>query len=98
MRSKWMKDCITLQEINELRIFGNTILAYTDVEDIIKDTFIKVREKIFPQVISIFLFSKEGYIERYKIYGKDKYENTINDSWLPKERYEPGMSFSGKAA
>jgi GAF domain-containing protein len=98
MRGKWMKDCITLQEINELRIFGNTILAYTNIENIIKDTSLKVKEKIFPQVISIFLFSKEGCIERYKIYGKDKFENIINDSWLSKENYEPGVSFSGKAA
>jgi GAF domain-containing protein len=93
-----VKDCITLQEINELRKFGNTILTYTNVEDIIKDTFSKVEEKIFPQVISIFLFSKEGFIERNRIHGKDRDGAIIEDSWLSKEKYAPGVSFSGKAA
>ncbi|MBP0002890.1 MAG: GAF domain-containing protein [Cyanobacteria bacterium SBC] len=93
-----MKDCVTLQEINDLRIFGNTILTYKSVEDVVKYTFLKIKEKIFPQVISIFLFSKEGCIERFKIYGIDKYEKIISDSWLSKESYEPGISFSGRAA
>jgi len=93
-----MKDYITLQEINELKIFGNSILRCDDIEDVIRETFTKIEERISPQIASVFLFSKEGCIEKYKSKGIDKNRQTINETWLPKENYKPGQSFSGKAA
>ncbi|NJL90486.1 MAG: DUF1822 family protein [Coleofasciculaceae cyanobacterium SM2_1_6] len=93
-----MKDYITLQEINDLRIFCNSILRHDDIEDVIRDTFTKIEERISPQIISVFLFSKEGRIEKYRSRGIDKDRQTINETWLPKENYKPGESFSGRAA
>lgn len=92
-----METGVTLQEITELRKFGNTILVLSDIESIVEKAFLKVEEKLFPQVISLFLFSKEGCIERYKIYGKDKDGDFLDNSWLQGEKYAPGASFSGKA-
>jgi hypothetical protein len=89
---------VNLQDITELRKFGNKILTFTDVESVVEETYREVVRKLKPQTFSLFLFSKEGCIERYKIYGEDKYGIPIEDTWFLKESYEPGESFSGKAA
>jgi len=93
-----MKDGITLNEITDLRRFGNTLLGLPNVELVVEKAFTKIRERIFPQVVSLFLFSKDGFIERYKIIGADREGHPIADSWLHGEKYKPGESFSGKAA
>lgn len=93
-----MEACVTLQEITELRKFGNAILTFTDVDAVVEETFKNIEAKLLPQTISFFLFSKEGCMERYKIHGRDKYNNIVENSWLSGEKYEPGESFSGKAA
>ncbi|AFZ03907.1 GAF domain-containing protein [Calothrix sp. PCC 6303] len=89
---------ISLQEITELRKFGNTILTFSSVNIIVEETFLEIKRKLSPQVISIFLFSKDGFLERYEISGRDRGDVVIEASWLHDERYKPGESFSGKAA
>jgi GAF domain-containing protein len=123
---------ISLQEITELRRFGNDLIEktiainYTAIEgkikelkplrditeqekyiedtykkvldEIIKETFQRIQKKLNPQVISIFLFSKDGYLNRYSTEGKDAQNRPIENTWLKSERYEVGQSFSGKAA
>jgi GAF domain-containing protein len=93
-----MEAGISLQEITELRKIGNTILTFSSVSTIVEEAFLEVRRKLSPQVISIFLFSKDGLLERYEIDGEDKTGAVIDASWLHDEKYKPGQSFSGKAA
>lgn len=93
-----MEAGISLQEITELRKFGNTILTFPSVGLIVEEAFLEIRKKLSPQVISIFLFSKNGFLERYEIDGRDKDGAVIEASWLHDEKYKPGQSFSGRAA
>lgn len=93
-----MEAGISLQEITELRKFGNAILTFPNVSLIVEETFLEVKKKLSPQVISIFLFSKDGFLERYEINGKDRNDAVIEASWLHYEKYKPGQSFSGRAA
>ncbi|GBF81247.1 GAF domain-containing protein [Aphanothece sacrum] len=83
----------TLQEQEQLvdKIFKQTL------DDIINQTFNKIRAVLNPQVISVFLFSKDGCIEKYKTWGKDCDNQEIENGWLKDEKYERGQSFSGKA-
>ncbi|MCU0566794.1 MAG: GAF domain-containing protein, partial [Oculatellaceae cyanobacterium Prado106] len=93
-----MEAGISLQEITELRKFGNAILTFSSIGQIVEATFAEIRRKLSPQVISIFLFSKNGQLERYKIDGRDRAGMAIDPAWLADEKYSPGESFSGKAA
>lgn len=93
-----MESGISLQEITELRKFGNIILTFPEISLIVEETFLEVKKKLFPQVLSIFLFSKDGFLERYEMNGTDKSGDVIESSWLHDEKYKPGQSFSGRAA
>lgn len=93
-----MEAGISLQEITDLRKFGNTILTFPSVSLIVEETFLEIKKKLSPQVVSIFLFSKDGFLERYELNGRDKHGSVIDASWLHDEKYRPGESFSGKAA
>lgn len=93
-----MKIGITLEEVNELREFGNKLLRCKRLDEVIDITFLKVEQGLAPQVISLFLFSKDGTLRRFKIKGFDTNGEKIKDSWLSDEEYQPGESFSGRAA
>lgn len=72
------------------------------LEKVVEKTFKRIQQKLNPQVVSLFLFSKEGYLERYRIEGKDINNRPLENTWLKTEsgpeKYEPGQSFSGRAA
>jgi len=89
---------ITLEEVNELREFGNRLLRCKTLEEVVSVTFSKIEEKLHPQVISLFLFSKDGTLKRERMKGFDVYGMEIEDNWFPDEEYKPGESFSGRAA
>jgi GAF domain len=93
-----MENGISLQEINDLCDFGNDILSLPNVDTIVRKAFNEIHNRLHPQMVSIFLFSKNGLLERYKISGKDTSGFEINSSWLADEKYKPGESFSGRAA
>jgi GAF domain-containing protein len=93
-----MEAGISLSEITALRPFGNQLLQCQNIHEVVEVVFEKIDQEIHPQVISLFLFSKDGRIRRFKIYGRDYQGQPIEDSWLLGESYLPGESFSGKAA
>ncbi len=92
---------ISLSDITKLRKFGNQLLARKTLSQICDDTFNLIEKEIHPQVSSIFIFQKDGYIERVGIRGIDIDRNRIPADWLNKrndedrERYRPGDGFSG---
>lgn len=90
--------CISLAEITELRQFGNKLLNCKDIKEVTEESFNKIEQKLNPQVISLFLLSKNGLLERFKIHGIDSEGESISDDWLKSESYNPGDSFSGRAA
>jgi GAF domain-containing protein len=88
---------ISLEDINNLREFGNKILLCTSIEEISDILFQEIATTISPQVSSLFLFLKNGLLERVNIRGQNqKGEQIQQDKWLPRECYERGESFSGK--
>lgn len=89
---------VSLQELSYLRKVGNVLLRSKEIEEVIQESFKRIEEKLHPQVISLFLFSKDGFIERFYIQGVDKNGIAIGQDWLENEKYHPGESFSGKAA
>ncbi len=81
----------TLNEINR------TLMNCHTQEDVINEALRQVRHHLQVQVASMFLFNKDGYIQRVGIDGVDKDNNPIDgQQWLPDEKYLPGESFSGK--
>ncbi len=81
----------TLNEINRKLIVCKTL------EEVTTEALKQVRHHLNVQVASMFLFSKDGYIQRVGIDGVDKDNNSIDGKqWLPNEKYLPGESFSGK--
>lgn len=86
------------EEVFELRKFGNKILTECEITPILDKVFSLIHYQLGVQVASVFLFSKEGCIERVGISGFDLKGKLISNDWLEKERYSPGESFSGSAA
>jgi GAF domain-containing protein len=67
-------------------------------KEIIHNALKKVAEKIDAQIVALFLFSKDGVLERVGIFGEDFHRNPITDEWYSTESYRAGESFTGKAA
>jgi GAF domain-containing protein len=92
---------LSLEDINIVCEFGNKVLSSTSLGEISELLFDLVEKNIPVQVSSLFLFLKNGVIERISIRGRDIEGNYIEDSWLGEgsykgESYWPGESFSGK--
>jgi hypothetical protein len=92
---------ISLNDIKVVRNFGNKALQCTTLQDVAELLFDLVDKNINVQVCSLFLFLKNGEIERVNIRGRDNRGEPIDNSWLDEENgkhehYEPGTSFSGK--
>lgn len=92
-----MEPNLGLQQLNDLLEVRNTLMKCRNVEEVIRDALTKVRQRLHSQVASIFLFSKDGFVERRGINGVDKDGLPIDNTWFQNEKYKPGESFSGKA-
>jgi GAF domain-containing protein len=96
---KSQEPTISLDDVDALCQFGNQVLLCQTIEEICAILFDLVEERIQPQVSSLFLFMKNGCIERVNIRGIDRKQKTISNSWLNdgnmRENYLPGESFSG---
>ena len=68
-----------------------------NLTDVVQVALKQVRKHLNSQVASLFLLNKDGLLARVGIEGTDGRNKAIDNQWLPKEQYEPGQSFSGKA-
>jgi GAF domain-containing protein/two-component sensor histidine kinase len=93
MRREELKE--ELKSIFEIR---NALLAGADIPTVIHTALETVAARLLPQAASIFLFSKEGYLERVGIRGVDKDGRAIPNDWFRDERHGVGASFTGRAA
>ncbi len=88
-----------LDQLKSLNEFRNTLMQCQDkgIDEVAQEVLKQVRDKLSSQIASIFLFSKDGVIERKGINGVDKDGNPIDNTWFPDDKYKPGASFFGKA-
>jgi len=93
-----VKDGVTLEEVNDLREFGNKLLGCKSITEVVDATFTRIEQKLTPQVVSLFLFSKDGTLKKFKTRGLDTSGFQVESSWFLSEQYLPGESFSGRAA
>lgn len=83
-----------LRSLNEI---NRKLIGCQTLEEVTTEALKQVRYHLKVQVASIFLFNKDGYIQRVGIEGVDKDNNPIDGKkWLADEKYLPGQSFSGK--
>lgn len=86
------KDFLGLRELD-------TSIIRQSKQEIIDNALKVVCEQLNAQTAAIFLFSKDGFLERAGIRGFDKDTRVINgNNWFPEEKYELGESFTGRAA
>jgi nitrogen-specific signal transduction histidine kinase len=84
-----------LRNIFEIR---NALLTCGDIPTVIQTALAAVAARLLPQTVAVFLFSKDGYLERVGIRGVDKDGARISNDWFSDERHEVGASFTGRAA
>jgi signal transduction histidine kinase len=85
------------QRLNDTSDVRNRLADCKTPEDAARAAVELVRERLVPQVASIFLFDKAGWLKRVAIAGTDANGAEITDSWFPEERYRSGESFTGRA-
>jgi GAF domain-containing protein len=85
------------QQLDNLLEVRNALLRCRNLPEVIELALEIIHQRLNPQVASIFLISKAGFIERRGIKGTDKNGQPIPSTWFAEERYQPGESFSGKA-
>ncbi|MFZ2410038.1 MAG: GAF domain-containing sensor histidine kinase, partial [Candidatus Methanoperedens sp.] len=88
--------CPETQNIDQIFEFRNTLMQLKTIEEVISNALDFAFKKIQAQTVSLFLFSKDGILERVGIVGKDKDGLPIDDNWFSDERHEAGVSFTGK--
>jgi GAF domain-containing protein len=71
--------------------------ASPKLSDFVQVALNQIRKHLNSQVASLFLLNKDGVLVRVGIEGTDVRNQAIDNQWLPKEQYNPGESFSGKA-
>ena len=91
-----MLSATPLNQLKTLIHVRNTLMQSQSIEELVEKALERIREELDVQVASIFLFSKDGVIERVGINGFDKNGKPIDNSWFPENKYEPGASFSGR--
>ena len=81
---------ISNQEI--LQIIGSK-------KEIIDNALDIIQKEVDAQLVSLFLFSKEGKLKRYGLKGYDRYGKEISSNWYENEAYYVNdSSFVGRAA
>jgi anti-sigma regulatory factor (Ser/Thr protein kinase) len=82
--------------LTDLFVTCNSIAVCPTVPTTIRTSLSIVRDRVRAQCASLFLFSKDGYLQRQAICGVDASGNELTDSWFSNECYAPGVSFTGK--
>jgi hypothetical protein len=84
-------------ELKNIFAIRNSLIVLQELDAIVDCALEFVQEHLQSQSASIFLFSKEGYLERVAIRGTNAQNKSIGKDWFHPERYLPGSSFTGKA-
>jgi GAF domain len=108
---RFYDDIVLNEDLNEVLEERNEIIGFvgnrekldsdqivTSKKEIIQNALERVSVKLKAQTVALFLFSKDGSLERAGIFGKDSRGYTIDENWYFDESYSIGESFTGKAA
>jgi signal transduction histidine kinase len=82
-------------ELKELFGIRNSLLECRTLECLLERSANLARRRVKAQIASIFLFSKDGLLQRKVIDGRDKEGNPIPSTWYSHETYKPGEIFTG---
>jgi hypothetical protein len=93
-----MAELSLIEILDDLPKVRNTLLDCKNRDEVVTAALNIIRKRLHPQITSIFLFSKDGRLERVGTQGIDVDGNPIDNSWFPEESYEIGESFTGKVA
>lgn len=89
----------TLQQFRNELIHTERTLLENRKNAVIQTALQRVREMLHAQIVSIFLFTKDGRLHRVGIEGVDQSGQPIDHhTFYPRERYAVGESFTGRAA
>lgn len=89
----------TLQQFRNELIHTEQTLLENRKNAVIQTALQRVREMLHAQIVSIFLFTKDGRLHRVGIEGVDRSGQSIDhQTFYPAECYAVGESFTGRAA
>lgn len=93
---KGMKHAKVRERLNFLNEISSSIVRSKCQEEAINTALNQIYMRLNVQVVSLFLFSKNGVIQRVAIKGHDKNGKPISNQWLSNEQYNPKESFTGR--
>lgn len=88
-----------LEELKDIFRFRNGLLTCKSIKEVVDTALKTVRSRLHSQTASVFLFSKDGWLQRAGITGisgSSRNKVAITDDWFSNEAYEAGNSFTGK--
>jgi hypothetical protein len=86
-----------VSDIRKQPVFSFALNHLETKENILRQAVKLVREKLSSQIAAIYLFSKQGNLQRVYFEGVDKEGRAISSYWLRNETYALGETFIGKA-
>jgi len=84
------------RKLKELFGIRNSLAICRSKEELVNKSIEIALSKLRSQTASVFLFSKNGLLERVAIKGIDREGQPISNKWYSNERYHEGESFSGR--
>jgi len=85
-----------LEELQNLFSIRDMLAKCASLDDLVRKAVCVTQRQIQSQTASLFLYSKDGMLERRAFAGFDKSGAPIGNQWFPEERYASGVSFTGK--
>ena len=82
-----------LQDHFEIR---NVLFRCETIKEVVQTALKILVKRLNSQVASVFLFSKDGYLERISLRGTDKNGVPIDDAWYQNEKYLVGKGLTGR--
>lgn len=82
-----------LADLFEMR---NTVQQCRSIDEVLHRCISVARNHVDAQSASVFLYSKDGVLERKAFQATSKEGNALDDKWFPEDRYAIGDSFTGR--
>jgi signal transduction histidine kinase len=84
------------EQLGDLFDMRNALQQCGSFPELLRRCVALARSHVRAQTASVYLFSKDGFLERRALEGINKVGERISDEWFPSERYAVGQSFTGK--
>jgi signal transduction histidine kinase len=84
------------KQLGDLFDIRNLLQRCGSFPELLRSSVALARSHVRAQTASVFLFSKDGLLERRALEGVNNRGERISDDWFPEERYAVGQSFTGR--